>query len=128
MLTALQLAEQLDLLSGHVKSERVRGALKLAEKQLREAEKEDPLTEEEVKQLMENLERGMEFAVYVEDRGYPKPMPALMDRKLNDSIRVMYSNGMRYVLELKDYNRTWRLWARYPSGVEMKMKEWRVRK
>lgn len=128
MLTALQLAEQLELLAGHVKSERVRGALKLAEKQLRGAEKEKPLTEAEVRQLMDNLERGMEFAVYVEDRGYPMPMPALLDRKLNDSIHVMYSNGMRYVLEMKDYNRTWRLWGRYPSGVEMKLAEWRDRK
>lgn len=131
MLTALQMAEQLELMAQKLKGQRheeLRGVLKMAEKQMREKEKALPLTEDEVRLLMAGTERGMEYAVYVEDRGYYKPMPALMDSAMVDSIRVTYSNGMRYMLEMRDYNRTWRLWEKYPSGVEMKMKDWRSRK
>lgn len=131
MLTSLQLAEQLDLLAGSIKgknADKLRAALRMAEKKLRAEEKKKPLSEDDVKLLIGNLERGMEFAVYVEDRGYYKVLPGLFDRVYGDSIRVMYSNGMYYMLEMRDYNRTWRLWSEYPSGVEMKMAEWRARK
>lgn len=131
MLSSLQLAEQLDLLAGSIRgknADKVRAALRLAEKKLREDKKKRPMSEDAVRLMIGNLERGMEFAVYVEDRGYYKPMPALLDRAYNDTIRVLYSNGMYYMLEMKDYGRTWRLWDTYPSGVEMKMAEWRARK
>ncbi len=128
MLTALQLAEQLEMLARQTKDAQLRGALKMAEEQLREREKAKPLTESEVRLLFENTERGMEFCVYVEDRGYYKPLPAILDRAYKDSARVVYSNGMHYMLEMRDYNRTWRLWAKYPSGVEMKNEDWRHRK
>ena len=131
MLTSLQLAEQLDLLAGSIRgknADKVRAAMRLAEKKLREEKKAQPLSEDAVRLMMSNLERGMEYAVYVEDRGYYKVLPALFDRAFNESIRVMYSNGMYYMLDLKDYGRTWRLWDKYPSGVEMKMVDWRARK
>ena len=131
MLSSLQLAEQLDLLAGSIRgknADKVRAAMRLAEKKLREDKKKQPMSEDTVRLMIENLSRGMEFAVYVEDRGYYKVLPALFDRAFNESIRVMYSNGMYYMLDLKDYNRTWRLWNAYPSGVEMKMTEWRERK
>lgn len=131
MLTSLQLAEQLDLLAGSIRgknADKVRAALRLAEKKLREDKRRQPLSEDAVRLMISNLDRGMEYAVYVEDRGYYKVLPAVFDRAYNDTIRVLYSNGMYYMLEMKDYNRTWRLWDTYPSGVEMKMTEWRARK
>lgn len=131
MLTALQAAEQLDMMAQKMTGQRyeeLRGVLRMAEKLLREQKKAVPLTEDEVRQLMSGTERGMEFAVYVEDRGYYKPLPAIMDSAMPESIRIVYSNGMRYVMELRDYDRTWRLWANYPSGIEMKMTDWRSRK
>lgn len=131
MLSSLQLAEQLDLLAGSIRgknADKVRAALRLAEKKLREDKRRQPLSEDAVRLLIGNLDRGMEYAVYVEDRGYYKVLPAVFDRAYNDTIRVLYSNGMYYMLEMKDYNRTWRLWDTYPSGVEMKMTEWRARK
>lgn len=131
MLSSLQLAEQLDLLAGSIRgknADKVRAALRLAEKKLREDKRRQPLSEDAVRLMISNLDRGMEYAVYVEDRGYYKVLPAVFDRAYNDTIRVLYSNGMYYMLEMKDYNRTWRLWDTYPSGVEMKMTEWRARK
>lgn len=130
MLTALQVAEQIDLLAGKVsgeKAEEIRSVMREAERILRGAEKKRPMTEDDLRLIMRDLERGLEFAVYLEDRGYYKLEAAIIDRAFNDTIRVMYSNGMRYVFEMRDYNRTWRLWDSIPSGVEMKMAEWRAR-
>lgn len=131
MLTALQVAEQIDLLAGSVsgpKAAEIRSVMREAEKILRAEEKKRPLTVDDVRLIMRDLERGLEFALYLEDRGYYKLEAAIIDRVFKDSVRVMYSNGMRYVFELKDYNKSWRLWDIIPSGVEMKMAEWRARK
>lgn len=128
MLTALQLAEQLEMLARQTKDAQLRGALHMAEEHLRGRERARMLSEDEVRLLFENTARGMEFCVYVEDRGYYKPLPAILDKAYKDAARVVYSNGMRYLLEMREYNRTWRLWDKHPSGVEMKKEEWRHRK
>lgn len=131
MLTALQVAEQIDMLAGSVsgpKAAEIRSVMREAEKILRAEEKKRPLTVDDVRLIMRDLERGLEFAVYLEDRGYYKLEAAIIDRAYNDTVRVMYSNGMRYVFEMRDYNRTWRFWDSITSGVEMKMAEWRARK
>ncbi len=128
MLTRREAAEQLDMLAGKMRPSQVRGAMRAAERLLREEEAAEPLTEEEVRLLMANTARGQEYALYLEDRGYPKVQAAILDSAYGDGVRVIYSNGMRYIMEMQDYNRTWRLWAKYPSGVEMKVNEWRARK
>ena len=131
MLTALQLAEQLDLICGMVKgknSSEICGIVRMAEKALRGETKAQPMTEDEVRFMIKGCESGKEFAVYVEDRSYYKPMAVIIDGGYGDSVRLLQSNGMHEVMDLARYNKTWRLWAMYPSGVEMKMTEWRDRK
>ena len=98
MLTALQVAEQIDLLAGNVSGEKaaeIRSVMREAEKILRAEEKKRPLTVDDVRLIIRDLERGLEFAVYLEDRGYYKLEAAIIDRAFNDTVRVMYSNGMR---------------------------------
>lgn len=128
MLTKREAAEQLDILAGKMRPSQVRGAMRAAERLLRGEEMAQPLTEGEVHLLMAGTARGQEYALYLEDRGYPKVQAAIIDGAFGDTVRVIYSNGMKYMMELKDYGRTWRLWAKYPSGVEMKLHEWRARK
>lgn len=131
MLTALQLAEQIDIVCDTARgknADAIRALMRQAERLLKEKEKARPLSEDDVRLMMRLLENGKEFAVYIEDRGYYKPMAAIADLSMGNSVRLMYSNGMRYMMDLSDYNRTWRLWGSYPSGVEMKITEWRARK
>lgn len=131
MLTALQLAEQIDIVCDTARgknADAIRALMRQAERMLKEKEKARPLSEDDVRLMMRLLENGKEFAVYIEDRGYYKPMAAIADLSMGNSVRLMYSNGMRYMMDLSDYNRTWRLWGSYPSGVEMKITEWRARK
>ena len=131
MLTALQLAEQIDIVCDTARgknADAIRAMMRQAERLLKEKEKARPLSEDDVRLMMRLFENGKEFAVYIEDRGYYKPMAVIADLTMGNSVRLMYSNGMRYMMDLSDYNRTWRLWDKIPSGVEMKMTEWRARK
>lgn len=131
MLTALQVAEQIDMICNDVQGNHageIRAVLREAEKILRAEEKKRPLTADDVRLMMRDMERGMGYAVYLEDRGYYMIEPVIIDRALYEGVQLTYGNGMRYAFELKDYNKTWRLWDSVPSGVEMKMAEWRTRK
>lgn len=130
----LEVAEQLDMMASRRKSEKdaeLRGLMRQAEKHLRDLSatvKSRPLTEDEVRLMASCTDRSVELCAYVEDRRYYKPVPAIITRMVGDGIRAVYSSGMYDVLELKNYNRTWRLWAKYPSGVDMKMMDWRPKK
>ena len=128
MLTKREAAEQLDMLAGGMKPGPLSGALRTAEKLLREEPEATPLTVDEIRTLMDGTCRGREYALYIEDRGYYKMQAVIMDSANGNFARVIYANGMRYMLDINDYNRTWRLWSSYPSGIEMKKSEWRARK
>lgn len=127
MLTGAELAEELGELTRKMRPSVARGAMKAAERMLRDCT-DKPLEECEVQLLLAGMARGQEYALYLDDRSYPKVQAVILDAVYADKVRVMYSNGIREEMALADYNTRWRLWSKYPSGVERKMHEWRARK
>lgn len=127
MQTGLELAEELSELTRTMRQSKAKGAMKAAERVLRDCT-DKPLDADEVELLLAGLARGQEYALYLDDRSYPKIQAVILDAVYPDKVRVMYSNGIREELALADYNTRWRLWGKYPSGVERKLHEWRARK
>lgn len=107
---------------------RLAGLLQMAARALREKEAPHMLSIEEVYALADGCDRGREYPLFIEERGYNKPMPIFMiGMNSLGYMRAVESMGHVGMHDMTQYNVKFRLWDKRPEGTQMQKNIWKER-
>ena len=98
-------------------------AIREAIRTLRGQKQDILISMEEVMDFQVAFSIGAEIACYLERRGYYRPEAVIVENA-SGSVLVIHDGTGRERYNLADYNRTWRLFSRYPDAQERHAHEW----
>ncbi|MBQ9342800.1 MAG: hypothetical protein IJT99_01250 [Clostridia bacterium] len=78
---------------------------------------------EEIANFQVAFSIGAQIACYLERRSYYKPEAVIVENASN-SVLVIHDGVGRERFNMADYNRTWRLFHRYPDAAERHKHAW----
>ena len=99
------------------------GAIREAIRTLRGQKQDIMISEEELMDFQVAFSIGAEIACYLERRGYYRPEAVIVENA-SGSVLVIHDGAGRERYNIADYNRTWRLFSRYPDAQERHAHEW----
>lgn len=124
-ITADILEEKLLLVEKNIQDDgQLAGAIRDAIRHLRGKKEDDIMcTQEEIMDFQTAFSIGAQIACYLERRSYYKPEAVIVENASN-SVLVIHDGVGRERFGMADYNRTWRLFHRYPDATERQKHAW----
>lgn len=98
-------------------------AIREAIRHLRGEDDDIMLSADAVRSFSVAFSLGAEIACYLERRGYYKP-EAVIVQNMSGTVIIIHNGVGRETFSVADYNRTWRLYAKYPDAQERQKHQW----
>ena len=123
-ITADILEEKLLLIEHSIPDDvQLMAALREAIRQMRGRKTDIMITEEEVMDFQVAFSIGARIACYLERRGYYKPEAVIVENA-SSTVLIIQDGVGRERFNIADYNKTWRLFSRFPDAMERHKHAW----